>query len=77
LSGVFLTAAQAVKEENKMEMPNHPGWCPFYCGENGDIHCGLSGCLQDSDHREYACKSAQNYKTCGNYEAWKNGSNYQ
>jgi hypothetical protein len=66
-----------MKEENVIEIPNHPGWCPFYSGENGNDHCGLSGSMPASGHRDYNCKSSQNCKTCGAYEAWENGTNYR
>ncbi|MDR1149273.1 MAG: hypothetical protein LBK66_11645 [Spirochaetaceae bacterium] len=55
-------------------MQNQYGWCQHY-----DAHsdrCCLSEQKQSSGHRDYNCKSDQNCKTCGNYEAWVSGKNY-
>ena len=52
-----------------------PGWCPFYCQSSN--RCYLSEGTPDSGTRDYKCKSDYNCKTCGNYDAWKSGSNYR
>jgi hypothetical protein len=49
--------------------------CPYYDRENNV--CRLSGFMQETGHRDYACKSKDNYTHCGNYEAKQNGTNYQ
>jgi hypothetical protein len=59
-----------------MDMPrNVPGMCPHF--DHRDSRCGLSGFYQDGSTREYHCKSNENCKTCGNYEAWASGRNYR
>ncbi|GHV93470.1 hypothetical protein AGMMS50268_39730 [Spirochaetia bacterium] len=58
-----------------MPNPNRvSGYCPHYDDRSGC--CYLSGSMPDSGHRDYNCKSEQNCKTCGNYEAWMSGRNY-
>ena len=52
-----------------------PGCCPFYDHPSGK--CYLTESLPDTSTRDYKCKSESNCKTCGNYEAWKSGSNYR
>jgi hypothetical protein len=49
-----------------------PGCCPFWTGSD----CCLSGQSHSSGVEEYNCKSDTNCKTCGNYEAWRDGKNY-
>ncbi|GHU84020.1 hypothetical protein FACS189473_0090 [Spirochaetia bacterium] len=51
------------------------GMCPHY--DHASNCCYLSGQSQSSGHTEHNCKSEQNCKTCGNYEAWRSGSNYK
>jgi hypothetical protein len=51
-----------------------PGMCPFY--DHPSSRCYLTEGYQDGSTRDYHCKSEQNCKTCGNYEAWKSGRNY-
>jgi hypothetical protein len=48
---------------------------PFYDRENNV--CRLSGFMPEPGHRDYACKSNDNYTLCGNYEAKRSGSNYR
>ncbi|GHV83720.1 hypothetical protein AGMMS50212_10600 [Spirochaetia bacterium] len=58
-----------------MDRPRHiSGWCPHYDDPSG--RCYLSEFMPDSGHKEYNCKSEQNCKNCGNYEAWASGRNY-
>ena len=49
-----------------------PGWCPFY--DDAFDKCYLSETMPSSGTRDQKCKSDSN---CGNYEAWKSGSNYR
>ena len=50
------------------------GYCPHYDGSSGC--CYLTESLPDSSTRDQKCKTS-NHKNCGNYEAWKSGSNYR
>ena len=52
-----------------------PGSCPFY--DHPSDKCYLAETTPSSGTRDQKCKSDSNCKTCGNYEAWKNGSNYR
>ena len=52
-----------------------PGWCPFY--DQAFDKCYLSETTPSSGTRDQKCKSDRNCKSCGNYEAWANGSNYR
>jgi len=55
--------------------PSLPGLCPFY--DKPFDKCYLSETTPASGTREQKCKSDKNCTSCGNYEAWKNGSNYR
>jgi len=52
-----------------------PGSCPFY--DHPSNKCYLSETTPAGGTRDQKCMSESNCKTCGNYEAWKNGSNYR
>jgi hypothetical protein len=52
-----------------------PGSCPFY--DHPSDKCYLSETTPASGTRDQQCKSDTRCKTCGNYEAWANGSNYR
>ncbi|MDR1003917.1 MAG: hypothetical protein LBL97_02755 [Prevotellaceae bacterium] len=49
-----------------------PGCCPFWSGSD----CCLTGSREYDWTVENKCKVESNCKTCGNYEAWKDGRNY-
>ena len=52
-----------------------PGWCPFY--DQSSDKCYLAETTPSSGTREQKCKLERNCHTCGNYEAWKKGTNYK
>jgi hypothetical protein len=59
-----------------MQRPKHiPGYCPHFY--ESLLCCYLTEQVQSNRQIEYHCKSEQHCKTCGNYEAWKRGSNYK
>jgi hypothetical protein len=51
------------------------GCCPYY--DHPSSRCYLTESYQDGYTRDHKCKSDSGCKTCGNYEAKMNGSNYR
>ena len=51
------------------------GMCPHF--DHPSNRCYLTEATQSGYTLENKCKNESNCKNCGNYEAWKNGSNYK
>ena len=52
-----------------------PGCCQFY--DKSFDKCYLAENTPLSSTREQKCKNESRCTTCGNYEAWANGTNYK
>jgi hypothetical protein len=59
-----------------MQRPKHiSGMCPHF--DHATNKCYLTESTQSGYTLENKCKNESNCKNCGNYEAWKSGSNYK